>query len=290
MKLSFDEFIENIPKNIHSNTKTYIGKHMAVFIPEVFVSEREMKTPDYHFVLFQTTPPPMKVAGVEYKFKKGSFVCIEPNMPVNVTPVQSVGEVKFISIGIDRNFFERSASSTIKEEKIKFDSSGKAYSHQLLELIELFIKEIISFGESCPLMLESMETQISIQLIRDFFPDFLTYSKNYYTDNDYIEQSIKYMQEYYSSNITIKEICNIIFISPCHFQRIFKAGMKQTPYNYLMKLRIGKAKEKLIKSNDSIEEIGRLCGFLSVSHFSSVFKRFEGISPSEYKKQFMSKI
>lgn len=284
MKPSFDEFIEIIPEDIHSNTKTYMGKNIAVFIPEAFVVEKEMKIEDYHFVLFQTTPPPIKIADVEYIFKKGSFICIEPNMAISVKPIQSVGAVKYISISVDKDFFEKLTSNIIKKENIKFNNSGNAYSHQLLELIELFIKEIINFGKSCPLMLESMETQISIQLIRDSFPVFLTHVKNYYTNIDYIEQSIKYMQEYYSSNITIKEICNIVFISPCHFQRIFKTSMKQTPYNYLMKIRIDKAKEKLIKSSDNIEEIGRLCGFLSVSHFSSVFKRIEGISPSEYKK------
>lgn len=289
MKLSFDEFIEMIPKNIHSNTKTYVGKNIAVFIPEEFVVEREVKIADYHFVLFQTTPPPIIIADVEYKFKKGSFICIEPNMTISVKPIQGVGIVKYISISIDKEFFEKLTLNIIKKEKIKFNINGNAYSHQLLEMLELFIKEIIHFGESCPLMIECMETQMSIQLIRDSSPNFLTHERNYFTDNDYIEQSIRYMQEYYSSNITIKEICNIIFISPCHFQRIFKKSMKQTPYNYLMKIRIDKAKEQLIKSSDNIEEIGRLCGFLSVSHFSSVFKRFEGISPSEYKKKLLLK-
>lgn len=288
MKLSFDEFIESIPKNIHSNTKTFIGKNIAVFMPEEFVVEREMKIPDYHFVLFQTTPPSIKIADVEYKFKKGSLMCIEPNMAVSVNSIQSVSLVKYISISIDRNFFEKLSFDIIKKEKIKFNNRSNAYSSQLLELIELFIREIINFGESCPLMLESMETQMSIQFLRDSFPDLFTYSSDYFTDNDYIERAIKYMQEYYSSNITIKELCNIIFISPCYFQRIFKVKMKQTPYNYLMRIRINKAKEKLIKSSYGIEEIGRLCGFLSISHFSSVFKRFEGISPSEYRKTILN--
>lgn len=284
MKLSFDEFIEKIPKNIHSNTKTFIGRNIAVFLPEEFVVGRELKVPDYHFVLFQTTPPPMKISNVEYKFKKGSFICIEPNTPIMVKPIESVGVVKFISISIDRDFFEKLSLNIMQNEKIKFNTISNAYSNQLLELIELFVKEVITFGESCPLMLESMEKLISIQFLRDSCPCLLTYSKNYFTDNDYIEQSIKYMHEYYSSNITIKELCNIVYVSPCHFQRIFKMKMKQTPYNYLMSIRINKAKEKLKKNSESIEEIGRLCGFLSVSHFSSVFKNFEGVSPSEYKK------
>lgn len=284
MKLSFNEFIESIPKNIHSYTKTYIGKNIAIFIPGEFVIERELKIPDYHFVLFQTTPTPIIINDVEYRFNKGNFICIEPNTAVIVKPIQSLGIVKYISISIDKDFFEGLTSSTIKEKKIGFSNSGKVYSYQLLEFIETFIKEVINFGESCPVMIENMETLIAVQFIRDYFPELLSFSSDYFTDNDYIEQSIKYMKEYYSSKITIKELCDIIFISHSHFQRIFKTRMNQTPYNYLMRIRIDKAKEKLIKDCDSIEEIGRLCGFLSVSHFSSVFKRFEGIPPSEYKR------
>ena len=51
MKLSFDEFIEIIPRNIHFNTKTYIGKNIAVFIPEEFVEEKKVKIADYLLAL-----------------------------------------------------------------------------------------------------------------------------------------------------------------------------------------------------------------------------------------------
>lgn len=60
-KDSFDEFIESIPINIHCNTKSYLSDRVAVFIPEEFVIERKIKTVDYHFVIFHTTPPPIKM-------------------------------------------------------------------------------------------------------------------------------------------------------------------------------------------------------------------------------------
>lgn len=284
MKSSFEEFIENIPKNIHSNTKSYVSKNIAIFIPEEFVIERKIKTLDYHFVIFHTTPPSLNIGDKEFQFKKGSFICIEPDREVKVNLIQSTGEVKFISICVKKDFFEKIASQIINMQKIEFKINDNAYSHQILDLIELWIKEIIDFGENCTLMIESIEIQLVIQLIRDSLAKFLIIGRNKFTDNDYIDRSIKYMQEYYSSNIRISEICNNIFISSCHFQRIFKSHMNQTPYSYLMGIRIDKAKEKLKSNQAHIEEIARLCGFVNTAHFSSVFKRVEGISPSEYRK------
>lgn len=283
-KDSFDKFIEEIPRNIHCNTKSYLSSNMAIFLPEEFLIEMKIKTIDYHFVIFHTTPPPIKVGGIPVQFKKGSFVSIEPGVYVEVCPIDSIGKVKFTSISIKKEFFNKIASEIVDVDKIKFDNKGKAYSHQILDLINLWINEISVFGKTCPLMLESIEVSIVIQLLRDALPKKLTNGRIKLTDNDYIGKSIEYMNEYYNSNISIDEICKNIYISSCHFQRIFKKHMNQTPYNYLMEIRVNRAKEKLLEEKIPIEEIARLCGFVSATHFSAVFKRMEGISPSAFRK------
>lgn len=285
MKSRFDEFIETIPVNIHSNTKSYLSKNIAIFIPEEFLIERKMITEDYHFVIFYTTPPSMSIKDKEYKFKKGSFICLEPGIEIKVDQLDSVGSVNFISICVKTDFFEKIAHEVIDKEKIIFKKTNNAYSHQLLDLIEVLVKELIEFSDICPVMINSIETQIVIQLLRDSMPGYLVDKKRIHSDNDYISKAIKYMEEYYSSNITINEICSIIFISSCHFQRIFKKHMNQTPYSYLMNIRISKAKEKLEGDTVHIEEVARNCGFVSTAHFSSVFKRIEGVSPTEYRRR-----
>ena len=284
MKNSFDEFIENIPRNIHSNTKSYVSSNIAIFIPEEFVIGINVKTIDYHFVIFHTTPPPIRLGNTLIQYKKGNFISIEPGIDVEVSPIHSVGKVKFISISIKKDFFNSIAHQIVNMDKIKFENKGKVYSHQILDLISLWTNEVIAFGEICPLMIESIETLMVIQLLRDSLPKRLLNGRSKFTDNDYIGKSIEYMNEYYNSNISISEICRSIYISPCHFQRIFKKYMNQTPYNYLMELRIIKAKEKLLEDTIHIEEIARLCGFVSTAHFSSVFKRMVGVSPTIYRR------
>lgn len=286
MKNKFDSFIEKIPKNIHNNTRTFISKNIAIFIPDKFVNERMMILEDYHFVIFHSTPPSANIDNSEFQFKKGNLICMTPGTEITPHSINVSSPINYIAISINKEFFQRISLEITGKEKVNFSKMDNFYSHQLLNFIEKFIEEIINYGENCFLMLEALETQIAIQILRDSCQDIIKHKKNYISDNDYIDQAIKYMEDYYSSNISINEMCKAIYISPSYFQKIFKKCMGQTPYLFLMTIRLSKSKEMLKNSIVPIEEIARLCGFVSAGHFSTVFKRVEGVSPSKYRKIF----
>jgi AraC-like DNA-binding protein len=65
------------------------------------------------------------------------------------------------------------------------------------------------------------------------------------------------------------------------FKYAFKYVTGQTPYQYHLKYKMDKAKELLIKTDKSVSEIGYICGYSNLSHFSRVFKKFHGLLPSE---------
>jgi len=68
------------------------------------------------------------------------------------------------------------------------------------------------------------------------------------------------------------------------FIRSFKAQIGKTPYEFLLDLKIEKAKKMLASKDYSITEISMICDFSSHSHFTTTFKKKTGISPSEYRK------
>jgi AraC family transcriptional regulator len=103
----------------------------------------------------------------------------------------------------------------------------------------------------------------------------------------YIDTAIEYIQTFFSANITIDDICGEINVSPFHFIRTFKQKIGVSPHQYLLNIRIEKAKELLCMRQHSVAETAMLCGFLSLPHFSSTFKTATGYSPSEYKKVFL---
>ncbi len=285
MKQDFSYFIKTIPQDMFSRTKSYICKYMAIFEPEEYVLGEVICVDDYHFLLFFSESPVTKINNCAYQTKKGSLLVIQPWVEIYGVPNESRKKYdKYMHIAVEKNFFRRIAKEAAGGEEFEFKRIHNVYSKQLLDLIGNFQREMMDHGESYSLMIESICIQIVFQLIRDMNSDAVGNMSKISTDNKYINKAIQFMQEYYSANISINDICNLIYLSPCHFKRVFKDYTGQTPYQYLMGIRMEKAKEILREKENSMEEVAKLCGFVNSGHFSTVFKRNMGMSPKEYRK------
>lgn len=84
--------------------------------------------------------------------------------------------------------------------------------------------------------------------------------------------------------ITMEDCCNFLGYKKSHVMEIFKNHYGQTPISYYKELKIKRAAELLKNPEYTISEIAEALGFSSPYHFSSVFKKSTGLSPSDYKK------
>ncbi|HHW00887.1 MAG TPA: response regulator [Clostridiaceae bacterium] len=92
----------------------------------------------------------------------------------------------------------------------------------------------------------------------------------------------KYIDENYDKDITLEKVAASVCVTPYYLSRLFKKEMGSTFNSYLTKVRIDKAKQLMRNTNKSIKEISFDTGFNSQPYFCTVFKKVEGISPSEY--------
>lgn len=100
----------------------------------------------------------------------------------------------------------------------------------------------------------------------------------------------KYVDLHYQeSNSGIEYVADIFGISPKYLSRKFKEETGITFTSYLTECRINQSKNMLVQTNLSINEIGQQVGYPIVSTFIRAFKKINGISPSEYRKQFKKK-
>ncbi len=284
--MGFNHFIEKIPVNIHAQTKTFMTHNIAVFRPEKFVTGQKMSMDNYHFIIFYTTPPLATIDDREYQFKRGSLVALEPKTEITVYVNENTQACEYISIMVNKDFLHKIAFEIFGKSKIEFDPIERSYSMQLLEAIKHFEHELSTYGDKYPIMINSITTQIVILLLRDSHPDAFVGNEIDHQDEDYLVKAIDYMRTYYSSNITIDDISREIFLSPSHFKRVFKMKTGITPYQFLIKLRIDKVKQLLAMEGYSIDEAAMICGFANSGHLATVFRRSEGMTPSEYKKKF----
>ena len=98
-----------------------------------------------------------------------------------------------------------------------------------------------------------------------------------------IARAVEYMRENLRSPLTLADIAGEAGLSPYHFLRLFKAATGQTPVRYVVDLRVALARRHLERSGMPVSEIAHLCGFASGAHFSTVFSRRVGMSPSAYR-------
>lgn len=95
--------------------------------------------------------------------------------------------------------------------------------------------------------------------------------------------AVRYMNAHYSEKITVGDVAEAVSLSPSQFSRQFKRQTGIPPYEYLLSLRLSKAKELLKTTDLPIQEIACQCGFGEESNFISFFKKQEGIPPLKFR-------
>lgn len=115
--------------------------------------------------------------------------------------------------------------------------------------------------------------------------NFESYNKSYA-----VNRIINYLNENYGQKISLEQIAHNMYLSPVYISKIFKEETGESPINYLIKIRLEKARDILINGDGgSIKSIANQVGYDDVYHFSKLFKKYYGISPLYYKKRALHK-
>jgi AraC-like DNA-binding protein len=101
-----------------------------------------------------------------------------------------------------------------------------------------------------------------------------------------VVQSKLFIDEHYSGSIDLEKISDEACFSKFHFIRLFKTVYGKTPHQYLIHVRLEKAKD-LLRLEHSVSEVCRMVGFDSLGSFSTLFKKLNGIAPSLYQQNML---
>ncbi|MBP1991458.1 AraC family transcriptional regulator [Paenibacillus eucommiae] len=100
---------------------------------------------------------------------------------------------------------------------------------------------------------------------------------------DLVAQAIRYMQEHYAQPITLDLLAEVLDSSPRHLTRLFKRQTGSSPIDYVIQIRMDKAKEMLLASDATLQEIAEGIGYPDSYYFAKMFKKFVGIAPIRYR-------
>lgn len=108
--------------------------------------------------------------------------------------------------------------------------------------------------------------------------------KDSYALREDVEEIVRYIEHNYDKAITLSSLARRSNYSVRHFTRLFREAYNKSPMEYLNDVRIKNASDLLVRSDMSIIEISRLCGFEDNNLFSRRFKQSLNISPSKYRQ------
>lgn len=153
-----------------------------------------------------------------------------------------------------------------------------------LEIFRELCKYYDSALETDEIKLQSIVLELICNLHRDS-EKILKADKIKKNNEAIINETIKYIKENLTSDLSLGKLSNLVHLSQNYFHKCFKQSTGKTLRDYVEEQRIKKAVHLLVTSDLSLAEIAFECGFSSQSYFNYVFKRRMKKTPRKYAEE-----
>ena len=98
------------------------------------------------------------------------------------------------------------------------------------------------------------------------------------------------IRAHYAKKFSLQKLAGALFVNKDYLSRVFKKITGETLLTFHNRTRCARAKELLTQMELSIAQVGMEVGYASPSHFTRIFKTFEGITPSEYRIAYLESL
>ena len=98
----------------------------------------------------------------------------------------------------------------------------------------------------------------------------------------------EFVQTKMEDDLTLCEMALSVELSPAHFSRMFRKSTGESPHQFVLRHRVERAKEMLREAEMRVLDVAVACGFKTQQHFARVFRLVCGVSPTEYRDEFLS--
>lgn len=107
------------------------------------------------------------------------------------------------------------------------------------------------------------------------------------TKQSLADRAVAYLESHYTDKFSLDEIAGALYVNKNYLARVFHKQTGQTLLQYHNRLRCEKACQLLTDRSYSISVVAFKTGFASASHFSRIFRIYEGCTPSQYRRMII---
>lgn len=151
-------------------------------------------------------------------------------------------------------------------------------------LLEHVRQELMGRGAS-PLYLQGLAQCIAVYLARNYLDSSADDRPRRNALPAYkFRRVLAAMEADLARDFNLRQLAEVAGMSECHFSRMFKKAAGYSPLQFFIRLRMARARQLLLETDQSIIDVGLEVGYSSHSHFSQVFKREVGVTPTQYRQ------
>lgn len=99
-----------------------------------------------------------------------------------------------------------------------------------------------------------------------------------------LQSAVEYIEGHYTEDIPLEKLASLSEVSLQHFCRVCRNRMNMRPMEYIARRRISHAKLLLCNTTEPVSRVGEECGYTDPTYFGTVFKRYVGVTPGEYRR------
>lgn len=229
------------------------------------------------------------ISGVPHRVKKGDLMIFNSNVMHGKILAPSTDITEFHA-GFDNIHIKGLPVNHFLEDETSPIINISNYETEVLKCYSDMMSKRCSNQPALELELKALGMRLLSILFNATFDNSTLKQKGYlnlesYDKTTIVNTVLEFINDNYMNEITLDVLSQNMYLSPIYVSKIFKESTGDSPINYLIKLRLSKAKILLEEGELPIKSIALAVGYNDVYHFSKLFKKYYSCPPSALKRR-----
>jgi AraC family transcriptional regulator len=213
-----------------------------------------------------------------------------------ILPKGTIDEVRWggpthrIAVAIHSNLLAGALDEAAHENEIELTEHWNLTDPHIMAVLVAMTTDLTEDSPAGRLYGESLANALAVYLLNRYTVRRYTPVANRGGLPGYrLKRVLEYIGDNLAGDLSLSQLAAIVGMSPHYFAELFSKSAGHPPHRFVLLQRIERVKESLRDPRRSIIEVGLEAGFQNPSHFSRIFRKFVGASPSRFRSQVQSR-
>jgi len=227
-------------------------------------------------------------SGFRARHQNKGGVCVIPSG--HPFAVNFEGEAEHLAMLLDPSLVMRAAVESQTSSRVEVIESAVPSDPVISSVGLALLEELESGNEGSRLYADSLANILALHLVRHYTGVGTNREQRFVggLSGRKLRAVLECIDANYAQDLSLSELAGVAGVSTFHFAREFKRAVGTTPHQYLMRIRVERAKELLSGSEMPLADVGFQAGFSHQSHFTRLFRKVTGTTPHSYRLMFQT--